>query len=38
MLQALAVYLNKLKTKMSHQEKENGGKAGDILVCGPAAL
>lgn len=31
-VQALTNYLSKLRTKMSHQEKENGGKAEDILV------
>ena len=31
-VQALTTYLTKLRVKMSHQEKENGGKAEDILV------
>lgn len=31
-VQALTSYLTKLRVKMSHQEKENGGKAEDILV------
>ena len=31
-MQALHTYLSKLRLKMSHQEKENGGKAEDILV------
>lgn len=31
-LQALTQALGKLRTKMTHQEKENGGKGEDILV------
>lgn len=30
--QALTSHLSKLRSKMSHQERENGGKAEDILV------
>lgn len=31
-VQALTQALSKLRTKMTHQEKENGGKGEDILV------
>ena len=31
-MQALHTSLSKLRLKMTHQEKENGGKAEDILV------
>lgn len=31
-VQALTQTLSKLRTKMTHQEKENGGKGEDILV------
>lgn len=31
-MQALTQALGKLRSKMTHQEKENGGKGEDILV------
>jgi len=31
-MQALTQALGKLRAKMTHQEKENGGKGEDILV------
>lgn len=37
-MQALTQALGKLRAKMTHQEKENGGKGEDILVTSPNLL